>query len=511
MPEYLAPGVYVEEIERGPRPIEGVSTSTAALLGEAERGPIWPTLVTSYAEYEHRFGGAFADGRYMPDAVNGFFENGGRRVYICRIGGNGATAARLDLGGLLIEAIGPGEWGNRIRVRLSAVTGPAGAEPTPTRFRLQLAYWREDAPGGIYPDPFDQPAATPKAALIEEYDNLLLDQPDSPNDVVRMVGSGSVLVRISRVDDTALDPVEMGDLTPLASGVDGARQTVSDYGGDPAGNGLRSGLAALDLDDFREVALIAAPAAAPDVADAIRTHCERNRYRFAVIDCDANVGDPASLDPRKDWDSGYAAFHYPWIYTSDLQSGGRRLVPPSGHVLGVYARVDTERGVWKAPANEILRGVLDLPYQVDERTQEVLNPRGVNIIRAFTGRGIRLWGARTLSSDAQWKYVSVRRHFIFLERSIEEGTRWVVFEPNGERLWEQVKDTIRQFLRTQWRDGALMGVKEEQAFFVKCDRSTMTQNDIDNGRLICEIGVAPLRPAEFVILRIFQNTSGVDR
>jgi hypothetical protein len=193
--------------------------------------------------------------------------------------------------------------------------------------------------------------------------------------------------------------------------------------------------------------------------------------------------------------------------TADLQSGVPRLVPPSGHVLGLYARTDDERGVWKAPANDVLRGVFDLEYPINAEQQGVLNPKGVDVIRQFPGRGIRVWGARTLSSNSLWKYVSVRRLFIFLEHSIYEGTQWVVFEPNDEKLWARVKDTIRLFLRTQWRNGAMMGLTEDEAFTIACDRSTMTQDDILNGRLVCEIGIAPVRPAEFVIFRIFQNTA----
>jgi phage tail sheath protein FI len=154
-----------------------------------------------------------------------------------------------------------------------------------------------------------------------------------------------------------------------------------------------------------------------------------------------------------------------------------------------------------------LRGVFDLEYQTDAAKQGDLNPKGVNVIRQFPGRGIRVWGARTLSDNSLWKYVSVRRLFIFLEHSLYEGTQWVVFEPNDEKLWARVKDTIRLFLRTQWRNGAMMGLTEDEAFTIACDRSTMTQDDILNGRLICEIGIAPVRPAEFVILRIFQNTA----
>jgi phage tail sheath protein FI len=180
-------------------------------------------------------------------------------------------------------------------------------------------------------------------------------------------------------------------------------------------------------------------------------------------------------------------------------------------VLGVYARSDTERGVFKAPANEIVRGALDLEQEINDQVQDDLNPKGVNVIRSFPGRGIRVWGARTITSNALWKYVSVRRLFIFLERSIYEGTQWVVFEPNDDRLWARVTDTIRLFLRSQWRLGALFGRTEQEAFFITCDRTTMTQDDILNGRLICEIGIAPVRPAEFVIFRIFQNTAESQR
>jgi phage tail sheath protein FI len=230
-----------------------------------------------------------------------------------------------------------------------------------------------------------------------------------------------------------------------------------------------------------------------------------------VIDSDKSTP-AADQNPRNAvTDSKYAAFYYPWILTSDPRSGARKLIPPGGHVLGVYARSDTERGVFKAPANEIVRGALELHDDINDDLQGVLNPKGVNAIRSFPGRGIRVWGARTISSDALWKYVSVRRLFIFLERSIYEGTQWVVFEPNDDKLWARVVDTIRLFLRTQWRLGALFGRTEQEAFFITCDRTTMTQDDILNGRLICEIGIAPVRPAEFVIFRIFQNTAEAQR
>ena len=242
----------------------------------------------------------------------------------------------------------------------------------------------------------------------------------------------------------------------------------------------------------------------------IVTHCELMADRFAVIqskrnDVPNNIG--AFIPPV---DSKYAGFYYPWIKIIDPQTNRDKLIPPGGHVAGIFARSDIERGVHKAPANEIVRGARSLQFDIDKGQQGILNPRGINVIRSFPGRGIRVWGARTTSSDPLWKYVNVRRLFLFLEESIDEGTQWVVFEPNNEELWARVNQTITNFLVTVWRTGALMGTTPEEAFFVKVDRTTMTQDDIDNGRLIVLIGVAPTKPAEFVIFRIAQWTYGAD-
>jgi hypothetical protein len=288
---------------------------------------------------------------------------------------------------------------------------------------------------------------------------------------------------------------------------------VDDYQGLPTpGRQETQGLAALELDPYRDVALVYAPNVSTDIALKVINHCEKLRFRFALLDCAKGINSVSELDPRSQiTDSQYAAFYYPWIVTSDPRTGARKLIPPGGHILGVYARTDGERGVFKAPANEILRGVLDLEIDIDDGKQDDLNPKGVNVTRNFPGRGIRVWGARTITSNALWKYVSVRRLFIFLERSIYEGTQWVVFEPNDDKLWARVIDTIRLFLRGQWRLGALLGRTEQEAFFITCDRTTMSQDDILNGRLICEIGIAPVRPAEFVIFRIFQHTAEAQR
>ena len=181
--------------------------------------------------------------------------------------------------------------------------------------------------------------------------------------------------------------------------------------------------------------------------------------------------------------------------------------PPSGHICGIYARTDTERGVHKAPANEVIRLATGFETGVTKKQQEVLNPEGINCLRSFRGRGHRVWGARTISSDPEWKYVNVRRYSAYLERSIDVGTRWAVFENNGESLWNNVKSTVESFLFNEWKAGRMMGATPDEAYFVRCDRTTMTQNDLDNGRMICLIGVAPLKPAEFVIFRIGQKTS----
>jgi len=524
MPEYLHPGVYIEEIERGPRPIEGVSTSTAAFLGETERGPLRPRLITSYTDYRRWFGDTFRDARYMPHAVNGFFENGGRRLYVCRVVGNNVTTASGAFGDFTARAVGPGAWGRRVWIKIE--DGSTKDAQGNGGFRLKVAYWPAHQQNLPLFDPFlaENRARLPRPQLAEDYDDLQVDPNSSDYYEKRLIDGTtnqpvSALAFIERTAagstgkpaNTAAEGVfldQNGDDDPNALGTD-------DYNGDIAGGRLElQGLLALELDPFREVALVYAPHPPDDtipIAKAVIDHCERMRFRFAAVDSARNAN-PADLDPRTTiQDTSYAAFYSPWLVTSDPRSGARITVPPGGHMLGIYARTDIERGVFKAPANEIVRGALDLRFDINERTQDVMNPRGVNAVRKFPGRGIRLWGARTLASNSLWKYVSVRRLFIFLERSIYEGTQWVVFEPNDDRLWARVVDTIRLFLRTQWRLGALFGQKEQDAFFITCNRSTMTQDDILNGRLICEIGIAPVRPAEFVIFRIFQHTAESQR
>lgn len=509
MPEYLAPGVFIEEIERGPRPIEGVATSTAAFLGEAERGPTQPLLVTSFNEYRRNFGGAFGADKFLPYAASGFFENGGRRAYVCRLTPSDAQTAGITLGGIDLLASGPGSWGNRTLVKMAAASSTTAGRPA-TRFHLQVAYWETAAPGGSYPDPFDpaQNKILPRPAYVEDFDELEFVDETSLDYYGKRLLNGSVLIRLAQEDVPPLTAAPAAPLTQLTGGTDGSALQINDFIGDDPDSRKRRGLAALKLDKYREVALVAAPGVTSvPTCKTIYEHCEQDRFRFAVLDCPPLQANAGLLDPRSDMLTQYAAFYYPWVYVSDLRTGSKKKIPPSGHVLGLYARTDIARGVWKTPANDTLNGVFDLEYYVDTGTQEVLNPRSVNAIRKFPGRGIQVWGGRTLSDNSLWRYISVRRLFIFLEHSIYDSTQWIVFEPNDERLWERVKDTIRLFLRTQWRNGALMGATEDEAFTIACDRSTMTQDDILNGRLICEIGIAPVRPAEFVVFRIYQNTA----
>jgi phage tail sheath protein FI len=524
MAEYLHPGVYIEEIERGPRPIEGVPTSTAAFIGEAERGSITPRMVTSYKDYQRWFGDVFSPTKFLPYAANGFFENGGRRAFICRIVGDGAATAEAAFGEFIVRAAGPGAWGSRVFARIvDSTTKQAGGAAV--GFRLQMAYWSGEVPAV---DPFSEAGrrTLPRPVLIEDFDDLVTDEnsPDFYGKRIPFIDlekgdsnqgpeSSALGVLVRNVGVPAA--TRPGNGAQLLSGgaEDQVALGVDDFRGGVANlRATEQGLLALERDPYRDVALVYAPNVSIDIAKAVIEHCENMRFRFAVIDAAKGKNNPSELDPRSTLaDSSYAAFYYPWLFTSDPRTGARKLVPPGGHVLGVYARSDTERGVFKAPANEIVRGALALEYDINDRIQDDLNPKGVNVVRSFPGRGIRVWGARTITSNTLWKYVSVRRLFIFLERSIYEGTQWVVFEPNDDRLWARVIDTIRLFLRGQWRLGALFGRTEQEAFFITCDRTTMTQDDILNGRLICEIGIAPVRPAEFVVFRIFQHTAEAQR
>ena len=337
----------------------------------------------------------------------------------------------------------------------------------------------------------------------------------------------------------ALDPTATGDdivtalydmfdvaaLSPPATSVEGPRYLITmgggddgdapvavDYGGEVDEVNGSTGFAAFE--DIEDIAIVMSPAAAEDatahqaIVAEMQKHCRKMRYRVGIVDSREGMALSEIREFRSNFDDSRLALYYPWVVIAD-PTGQRDTVtvPPAGFIAGVYANTDIQRGVHKPPANEPVIGALRFAQDINRFQQELLNPDGINCLRSFPGRGHRVWGGRTLSSDPEWKYVNVRRYFLYLERSIEKSTQWVVFEPNGERLWANVRTTVEDFLYAEWFNGRLLGPTPKVAYFVRCDRSTMTQNDLDNGRLVCEIGVAPLKPAEFVIFRIGQKTA----
>lgn len=314
---------------------------------------------------------------------------------------------------------------------------------------------------------------------------------------------------------------------PLSDGDDGLDSILGDAQGDAIYLGvdsdeprLRSGIHALR--NVQDISIVAVPGQTTvGVQQGLINHCENDRYRFAVLDAHGPNRDTVAdvQVQRQAFDSKYAALYHPWLtipepLPENLSSIRQMPIPPSGHMMGVYARVDNNRGVHKAPANEVVQGIIGLTRSLNKREQDILNPfpRNINVVRDFrsANRGLRVWGARCITSDSDYKYVNVRRLMISLEASIDRGLQWVVFEPNAEPLWARVRRSITNFLNVVWRNGALEGTTPDQAFFVRCDRTTMTQTDIDNGRLICQIGVAPVKPAEFVIVRIGLWTASAD-
>jgi uncharacterized protein len=511
MPEYLYPGVYVEEVDTGNKPIEGVSTSTVGFVGIAERGPLEPTLVTSFSEFRRIFGDYVRDGeqdRYLAYGVEGFFVNGGLRCFVTRVAAASATTAELTIGGMTIQAVGPGKWGDNIVVQIV----PAGLK-SPSLFKLIVAYWSGPLPDPLPdwspPDPKNPKDPNPKAAakpapptLIEIYDNLSAT-PTSSTFYETEVNEVSHLVVLRQVG--AAIP-GLGNAAPLQPGSDGDAIQLGDFEGRETLSGSKTGL--LALEDIDEISILCCPDEHMEagITSQLIAQCENLKDRFAILQADVKAVSAENNDPPTD--SKYAAYYYPWLRVINPLTGVSLLVPPSGHLAGIYARSDTERGVHKDPANEVIRGIDELQLKTNKQQQAILNPKGVNVLRFFKGSGNLVWGGRTISKDPDWKYISVRRLFIFVEKSIERGTQWVVFEPNDEPLWARVRQSVSEFLRRLWMDGMLQGSTAEQAYFVRCDRTTMTQGDIDNGRLIMLIGIAPVKPAEFVIFRIGQWTGG---
>ncbi|MCL5109886.1 MAG: phage tail sheath subtilisin-like domain-containing protein [Chloroflexi bacterium] len=506
-PQYFSPGVYVEEVDRGSKPIEGVGTAVAAFVGFAPQGEVnKPTLVTNWTQFVNAFGG-FMPGGYLAPAVYGYFANGGTICYVTRLPG---SLAKSD-GGAVASAVLPGRGATG---SLEAVIATA-LEPGRGEITVEVVGPAEGAPD-------DQFSLTVRRGdTVESFPGLTLAR--GKRNAVDVVTKESKLIKLAEKQATGT----LAERTPVPGTYTIAAQSTTAvakaqeisptvFVGDAA---QRSGINGLeiaedatmvcvpDLMPAMQAGLITAEGARA-VQLALIAHCESMKDRVAILDA------PASLTPQKvrEWrlteagyDSKYAALYYPWIKVSNpLGKGEAIAIPPCGHVAGVWARTDSDRGVHKAPANEVVRGALGLDFQVSKNEQDTLNPDGVNCIRAFPGRGVRVWGARTLTSDPAWRYVNVRRLFNFVEKSIERGTQWVVFEPNDEDLWMRIRRDVTAFLTRIWRDGALFGSVAEEAFYVKCDRELNPPETRDVGQVIIEVGLAPVKPAEFVIFRISQ-------
>jgi len=433
---------------------------------------------------------------YLAHAVYGYFLNGGGACYVVRVGG--APSA-----GVAIPALPSGVLG-QYRVVARAIGG-------------QIAVEVAEPPEGAPDDRFTLIVKS-NGREAERFENVTIKR--GRENVVTAVSERSQLITLEVVDATSVPPKPATGTVELHVAAQVPTPLVPDeYAGSPAERTGFGGLEAID-----EITMVSCPdlmsayekgalnaEAVKTVQLAMIAHCELMGDRVAILDPLPGLSAQQVKEWRMDksgFDSKYAALYYPWIKVFDAAIGTNRFVPPSGHMAGVWARNDATRGVHKAPANEVVRGAVEPQTQLIRSEQELLNPIGVNCIRAFPGRGVRVWGARTLSSDPAWRYVNVRRLFNYLEESILGGTQWVVFEPNDHALWARIRRTIAAFLVNEWRRGALFGLTPDEAFYVKCDDETNPSESIDAGLVVCEIGVAPVKPAEFVVFRLAQISGG---
>ena len=559
MAEYLSPGVYVEEYDNSPRSIEGVGTSAAGFVGLAEKGATVgaPTLVTNFAVFKRLFGGFLSEYtheeyRYLAYAVEQFFANGGTRCYISRVVPEDATCAALETGVLNFKAANEGKWGNRIQVTFTTVTKKkmqllkknkdgsyeaktvagfkegdivkAGEEYN----RIQMIYDNTVVFEKEFTvDVVDNNIVASVFVYLVETDvmvryndeaeayNSLSFNPTASNYIVTKM-SKSELVKVTAAPlEKIVNPVSaiLGDdktsgSVLLSGGSDGniSKITAGSFIGEDNGPGLRTGIQAFI--ENNQVSMLAVPGITiPEVVVSLVVHCETMKNRVAVLDMPQDMAKPKDLiEYRSMIDSTYAAMYHPWIQIYDRAAKKPGFIPPSGAVMGIYARTDVTRGVHKAPANEPVY-CTGLKVNYTKAEQDILNPEGINLIRQIPGQGIRVWGARTASSNSNFRYINVRRLFIYVEESIKANTNWVVFEPNDVTLWSRVNMTISTFLDNMWRNGMLAGSTPSEGYFVEIGSNTMTKDDIMNGRLICNIGIAPIRPAEFVIFRVSQLTA----
>jgi uncharacterized protein len=524
VPTYAAPGVYVEEVASSQKVLTAAPTAIAAFVGFTAKAPtddpndpqgLAPRLVTSWSQFEDLYGG-FTEGCMLPLSVYGYFQNGGSIAYICRVANNkpagqpaqrALPAADRALGlPAKVTSIAPDA-----DITIVVETADTGAAPA-------------DGKGETGPAPFSI-TVVENGQAVESFSNLTLGAGD--RNAAKVVNATSTKVKIDVQLDKGVDlssqielmkpgSYQLEKAAPVAVPVNGRNFA----GSESARNGINGLAVAEDVTMVIVPDLITA-ARKPDgtidlglwkaVQTALISHCEQHANRMAVLDAPPGMTPQQIKDWRSDvamYDSAFAALYYPWIKVENpIGTNGDRevFIPPSGHIAGVWARTDEARGVWKAPANDTIRGCLDVERAITQNEQTLLNPIGINCIRPFGTRGIRIWGARTLSSDTDWRYINVRRLFNMVESSIMDGTQYAVFEPNDVTLWEGVSRTLTGFLTGLWSAGALFGASADQAFYVKCDAETNPPQSIDEGKLVVEVGLAPVKPAEFVIFRISQQ------
>lgn len=509
--------------------------------------------------------------RYLAYAVEHYFLNGGSRCFVTRVAPKDAVCAAgfaplKEDAVIQMMAKNPGMWGNNIRVTLA----PASKAKTQILEILDTMdgkkYLVKNGAGFLPGDviAFSDQVQTVLNRVVKNQDNILTLEKEFEVDVVdknllpsRVITTCEFSLEVRYNDAvefydnlsfninspnyldkkiaksdlieahyTGTEPGEAKAPFARIAGDEGeavfsvnfsggsngnvAGITAADFIGTDNGAGRRTGIQSFLDNDM--VSLMAVPGVTdPNVQLMLVAHCENLGSRFAVLDVPQDARKVQDiLDHRDIFDSNYAALYHPWLTVFDPLDKKNIAIPPSGSVLGIYARSDNTRGVHKAPANEVVRACVGLDCMFNTGEQDILNPKGVNLIRSFPGQGIRVWGARTATSNPSWKYINVRRLFIFIEESIKANTSWAVFEPNDEVLWVRVQRTISVFLNGLWRGGSLAGSSPEEAFFVNIGRDTMSQDDIDNGRLVCVIGIAPVKPAEFVIFRISQKTGDAE-
>ncbi len=540
MPEYLSPGVYVEEVDRGPKPIEGVGTAMPVFIGFSEKAQRTDQvngesitvdvmgqsqLVTNWTQYIETFG-SFIDGAYLPHAVYGYFLNGGSRCYVLSVKTiPKAQAALLGADGkpqLIAQSKQAGFSGLRLRVKVDAPEPPAAAEKPKKGAKAGDTPTAADDGGQSFNVTIEQQGVTGSWNVKEELPDVTLTEVET--DAGKEIRVAFKNNRASKLVDFVLADTK----APLAKRWPKTQEqtlnieskliapaSYSDFQGDVI---QRTGIEGIEaLDDVTMVGIPDLMTPMPgqkldlDMIKAVQTliiaHCEKMGDRVAILDSPPNMNPQQINKWRMDtagYDSSYATLYYPWIQVMDPVTNASKLVPPSGHMAGIWARSDNTRGVHKAPANEVVGGATGLAYNVTKGEHDVLNPNGINVVRAFPGMGIRVWGARTLTSNPSWRYLNVRRLFNYVEKSIERGTQWIVFEPNEPTLWGMIVRDVGSFLNTVWAQGALFGTNPDQAFYVKCDAELNPASTRDLGQLFIEIGMCPVKPAEFVIFRISQ-------